>query len=69
MASRFGQGLDWPISYEELEPYYREAEREIGVSADVEDQAYLGITFPQGYVFPMRGHAAFVSRQDGRQGR
>jgi choline dehydrogenase-like flavoprotein len=55
MASRFGQGLDWPISYEEIEPYYREAEREIGVSADVEDQAYLGITFPHGYVFPMRG--------------
>lgn len=55
MASRFGRGLDWPISYEELEPYYREAEREIGVSADVEDQAYLGITFPPGYVFPMRG--------------
>jgi choline dehydrogenase-like flavoprotein len=55
MASRFGHGLDWPIGYEELEPYYREAEREIGVSADVEDQAYLGITFPPGYVFPMRG--------------
>jgi choline dehydrogenase-like flavoprotein len=55
MASRFGQGLDWPVSYEELEPFYREAEREIGVSADVEDQAYLGITFPPGYVFPMRG--------------
>jgi choline dehydrogenase-like flavoprotein len=54
-ASRFGHGLDWPIGYEELEPYYREAEREIGVSADVEDQAYLGITFPPGYVFPMRG--------------
>lgn len=55
MASRFGHGLDWPVGYEELEPYYREAEREIGVSADVEDQAYLGITFPPGYVFPMRG--------------
>ena len=55
MTSRFGQGTDWPISYEQLEPYYREAEREIGVSADVEDQAYLGITFPHGYVFPMRG--------------
>ena len=54
MASRYGQGLDWPVSYEELEPYYREAEREIGVSADVEDQAYLGITFPPGYEFPMR---------------
>ena len=45
MRSRFGQGADWPLTYEELEPFYHEAEREIGVSADVEDQAYLGITF------------------------
>jgi choline dehydrogenase-like flavoprotein len=55
IATRFGQGLDWPLSYDEIEPYYREAERELGVSADVHDQAYLGITFPPGYVFPMRG--------------
>jgi choline dehydrogenase-like flavoprotein len=54
-ASRYGQGLDWPLGYDDLEPYYRDAEREIGVSADVEDQAYLGISFPPGYVFPMRG--------------
>jgi choline dehydrogenase-like flavoprotein len=55
MASRHGQGLDWPLAYDDLEPFYREAEREIGVSADVEDQAYLGISYPPGYVFPMRG--------------
>jgi choline dehydrogenase-like flavoprotein len=55
IGSRYGQGRDWPISYDELEPFYREAEREIGVSADVEDQAYLGITFHPGYVYPMRG--------------
>jgi choline dehydrogenase-like flavoprotein len=54
LASRFGHGLDWPIGYSDLEPYYRQAEREIGVSADVEDQAYHGISFPPGYVFPMR---------------
>ena len=53
--SRYGQGRDWPIGYADLEPFYREAEREIGVSADVEDQAYLGISFPPGYVYPMRG--------------
>ncbi len=53
-ATRFGHGLDWPVSYDDLEPYYRQAEKEIGVSADVEDQAYLGIHFPEGYVFPMR---------------
>jgi choline dehydrogenase-like flavoprotein len=55
MRSRFGEGLDWPLSYHDLAPYYNQAEREIGVSADVEDQAYLGITFDEGYVYPMRG--------------
>jgi choline dehydrogenase-like flavoprotein len=55
MLSQYGQGRDWPLGYDELEPYYRDAEREMGVSGDVEDQAYLGISYPPGYVFPMRG--------------
>ncbi|MGO9961668.1 MAG: GMC family oxidoreductase [Solirubrobacteraceae bacterium] len=55
MRTRFGQGQDWPLSYDDVAPYYARAEREIGVSADVGDQAYLGITFEPGYVFPMRG--------------
>ena len=54
MRTRHGQGRDWPLDYETLEPWYREAERELGVSADVEDQGYLGIRFPDGYVYPMR---------------
>jgi choline dehydrogenase-like flavoprotein len=54
MATRFGHGRDWPLGYDDLEPYYRQAEQEIGVAADIEDQAYLGMTFPPGYVFPMR---------------
>src|SRR5919199_2128224 len=55
MRTRFGQGADWPLGYDDLAPYYAQAERELGVSADVEDQAYLGITFDPDYVFPMRG--------------
>jgi len=55
MRTQFAQAENWPISYEDLEPYYQMAEREIGVSADVEDQEYLGVTYPKGYVFPMRG--------------
>lgn len=55
MRTRHGQGEDWPLDYDELAPFYSRAEREIGVSADVEDQAYLGISFDPGYVFPMRG--------------
>lgn len=34
LRSRFGVGLDWPISYDELEPWYCEAERELGVAGD-----------------------------------
>lgn len=52
--SRYGVGVDWPVGYDELKPYYRTAERELGVSADVDDQAYLGVEFEDGYVFPMR---------------
>lgn len=54
MRSRFGVGLDWPLGYQQLAPYYRKAEFELGVSADVEDQNYLGMDFGDDYVFPMR---------------
>jgi choline dehydrogenase-like flavoprotein len=49
----YGEGLDWPINYEDLMPYYRKAEYEIGVSGDVEEQKKLGLKFEDGYVFPM----------------
>jgi choline dehydrogenase-like flavoprotein len=32
--SLFGVGIDWPIDYDDLEPWYAEAERETGVSGD-----------------------------------
>lgn len=52
--SRFGRGLDWPVSYDELEPHYARAEGELGVSGNVEDQDYGGLRFAPGYVYPMR---------------
>ena len=33
---------DWPITYDELEPYYEQAEHEIGVSGDVEPNVFQG---------------------------
>jgi choline dehydrogenase-like flavoprotein len=54
MRSRYGVGVDWPIGYDELSPWYDEAEREIGVAADVEDQQRIGVQFSPGYVYPMR---------------
>ncbi|MBI2509063.1 MAG: GMC family oxidoreductase [Betaproteobacteria bacterium] len=40
MKATYGVGVDWPISYAELEPYYLRAEQEIGVCGD--DNVDLG---------------------------
>lgn len=53
MKSCYGQAGDWPISYRQLIPYYEKAEREIGVSADVDEQRVHGITFRKNYQYPM----------------
>jgi choline dehydrogenase-like flavoprotein len=53
LRSRYGVGRDWPLDYADLEPYYRQAEAELGVAADVADQAHLGIEFAEGYDYPM----------------
>jgi choline dehydrogenase-like flavoprotein len=53
LRTLYGQGLDWPIRYEDMMPYYRQAEYEIGVSGSVEGQKALGVPFKEGYVFPM----------------
>jgi choline dehydrogenase-like flavoprotein len=34
LRSAFGVGVDWPITYDDLEPWYCEAERELGVAGD-----------------------------------
>lgn len=60
LQSLYKQGVDWPISYDDLgQPrpgrataYYDDAETEIGVSADVAHQQYLGLTFRPGYQYP-----------------
>ncbi|MFN9628609.1 MAG: GMC family oxidoreductase [Cyanobacteriota bacterium] len=53
LRSRYGIGLDWPLSYDELIPLYERAEYEIGVSGNAEEQRSLGVEFSEGYVFPM----------------
>lgn len=54
MQTEYGQLVDWPLSYDDLEPWYGKAEAAIGVSADAAQQAYLGITFAPGYQYPMK---------------
>ena len=71
-ASRYGVGVDWPLGYDELVPYYERAEREFGVAADVADQEYLCLRFSPGYVYPMHrippsySDGVFAEALDGR---
>lgn len=44
----YGKGVDWPITYEELEPWYSEAEAALGVAGDSADD--LGS--PRSHPFP-----------------
>jgi len=37
MHRRYGVAVDWPISYQELEPYYLKAELSLGVAGDSSD--------------------------------
>ncbi len=50
LRTLYGQGLDWPISYDDLEPFYGRAEQEIGVSGDAADD--LGAPRSSGYPMP-----------------
>lgn len=54
MRTLHGVARDWPLDYATLAPYYEQAEHEIGVSADVEEQRYHGLSFRPGYNYPMR---------------
>jgi choline dehydrogenase-like flavoprotein len=54
LQKRYGKAIDWPLGYDELEPYYEDAEHQIGVAADVDDQTYLEIWFRDKYVYPMQ---------------
>ncbi len=64
MRTLFDKGLDWPITYRELQPYYRMAEKEIGVSGNVESQEFKHLDpitkefsetslYADNYVYPM----------------
>jgi choline dehydrogenase-like flavoprotein len=43
----YGVGRDWPISYADLEPYYYEAELQIGVSGEIDQGS------PRAHPYPM----------------
>jgi choline dehydrogenase-like flavoprotein len=67
IRSTYGHGVDWPISYDDLKPYYEMAEREIGVSGEADEQEIPETGsdyFGPGYKFPM--HKIPQSYLDGK---
>ncbi|GAA5629019.1 fructose dehydrogenase large subunit [Brucella sp. NBRC 12953] len=58
LKSLYGHGRDWPVSYDELEPFYARAETELGVSGvDGQDESGQGGSAypPRSIPYPMRG--------------
>src|SRR5262249_14596801 len=58
MQTKYGKEhgfVDWPIRYETIRPFYQQAETELGVSADVDDERFPGIDnmFPDNYEYQM----------------
>lgn len=51
MRSRYGRGLDWPLGYTDLAPYYDEVQAEAGVAGDAAKEVWR----PPGAPYPMPG--------------
>lgn len=60
LETHYGRGVDWPITYDELEPFYARAEEELGVAGDDRDD--LGSPRSNGYPMPPVGQT-YLDRQ------
>ncbi len=52
LATNHGVGLDWPLGYEELRPYYDRVQEEVGISGDATAEHWrpAGVPYPMGPV-------------------
>lgn len=70
MKSVYGVGVDWPVTYDELEPWFCEAEWEVGVSGDhAEWDGFLGAyrsrPYPMSKIWPCYGDTVVAEALDG----
>jgi len=49
MKTRFGRGLDWPLGYDDLRPFYDRVQAEVGLSGDADAEVWR----PPGAPYPM----------------
>ncbi len=55
LATLFGKGLDWPIEYKDLRPYYDSVQKEIGIAGDAVQEVWR----PPGDAYPMPPQPVF----------
>jgi choline dehydrogenase-like flavoprotein len=72
LKSKYNQGVDWPISYDNLEKYYGEAETQLGVSGNhAEWNGALGAQrsrdFPMPMIWPSYLETVLKSSLEGKQ--
>lgn len=70
LNSTYGVGVDWPIDYDELEPWYCEAEAELGVAGDHDELdglhgAYRSRPFPMSKIWPAYGDLVVAKAVEG----
>jgi choline dehydrogenase-like flavoprotein len=56
VKSRYGQGIDWPVGYDELRPYYDRIQDEVGIAGDHKAEIWR----PEGKPYPMPPHKKFA---------
>jgi choline dehydrogenase-like flavoprotein len=63
MHTRFGHGLDWPIGYDDLRPYYDAVQLEAGISGDAKQETWRppGAPYPMGPV-PVFAQGKVIAR-------
>jgi choline dehydrogenase-like flavoprotein len=59
MQSRFDRGLNWPIAYDGLRPFYDRIQREVGISGDAQAEVWR----PPGEPYPMPPLPVFAQGQ------
>ena len=69
MQSRYGRAADWPIGYDQLEPFYGQAEQEIGVAGDSNETlgAPRSSPYPMGPIPPTYLDKTFASALAGTE--
>ncbi len=70
LKTLYGVGDDWPITYDDIEPYFCDAEDELGVSGDHDEQnnlqgAYRSRQFPMPKIAQAVGDLLVKQRIDG----